>query len=289
MKNRFRELVHGDTTQRAVNLVLDPTVMSIGPKGIPTVPVKRSPQKNAVLVGINYVGSPYQLQGCINDVVNMQAFLVSKYKYNNTTLITDNTVLKPTRSNILNAFTKLLSDAQVGDILFFHFSGHGTQTADVNRDELEGYDEAIVSSDLRLIVDDELNTIIRTYLKPGVTLYAIFDSCHSGTVLDLKYNYLDTTNGLKTTVNSKNYETLANVIMFSGCADNQTSADAYINKKFCGAMTYSLLNALNSNSNPTLLSLLQNMRSYLKNNRYTQVPQLSCGNVSAIEKVFFSP
>ena len=287
MQNRFRELVHGDTSQRAVKLVPEPSVMSIGRRGTPVV--KRSPQKTALLVGINYIGSPYQLLGCINDVVNMQAFLVSKYKYNNTTLITDNTSVKPTRINILNAFTKLLMDAQAGDTLFFHFSGHGTQTADVNRDELEGYDEAIVSSDLRLIVDDELNTIIRTYLKSGVTLYAMFDSCHSGTVLDLKYNYLDTTNGLKTTVNPKSYQTLANVIMFSGCADNQTSADAYINKKFCGAMTYSLLNALNSNIKPTLLSLLQNMRSYLKKNRYTQVPQLSCGNISAIDKVFFSP
>ncbi len=287
MKTRFRELLHGDNSPRVINLVPEPTVMSIGSRGTPVV--NRAPQKSALLVGINYVGSPYQLQGCINDVVNMQSFLVSKYKYNNTTLITDNTPVKPTRVNILNGFTKLLNDARSGDTLFFHFSGHGTQTADVNRDELEGYDEAIVSSDLRLIVDDELNTIIRKYLKRGVTLYAVFDSCHSGTVLDLKYNYLDTTNGLKTTINSKNYETLANVIMFSGCADNQTSADAYINKKFCGAMTYSLLNALNSNLKPTLQSLLQNMRTYLKTNRYSQVPQLSCGNVAAIEKVFFSP
>jgi hypothetical protein len=287
MKSRFHELVHGDTTQRAIKLVPEPTVMSIGSRGTPVI--TRSTQKTALLVGINYVGSPYQLQGCINDVINMQGFLVSKYKYNNTTLITDNTTVKPNRTNILNAFTKLLNDAQCDDTLFFHFSGHGTQTLDMNREELDGYDEAIVSSDLKLIVDDEFNSIIRTYLKPGVTLYAIFDSCHSGTVLDLKYNYLDTTNGLKTTINTKEYETLANVIMFSGCTDDQTSADAFINKKYCGAMTYSLLNALNSNSKPTLLSLLQNMRSYLKNNRYTQVPQLACGNVSAIDKVFFSP
>jgi hypothetical protein len=287
MQTRFRELLYEDNSQRSINLVPPPTVMSIGSRASPLI--KRSPQKNALLVGINYIGSRYQLQGCINDVVNMEAFLVSKYKYNTTTLITDNTDVKPTRANILNAFTKLLNDAQSGDTLFFHFSGHGTQTADVSRDELEGYDEAIVSSDLRLIVDDEINSMIRTYLKKGVTLYAIFDSCHSGTVLDLKYNYLDTTNGLKTTVNPKNYETLANVIMFSGCADNQTSADAYINNKFSGAMTYSLLNALNSNLKPTLQSLLQNMRSYLKKNRYSQVPQLSCGNVVAINKVFFSP
>jgi hypothetical protein len=289
MYKRFRQLMHEDTNVRAVNIIPEQLVMSIGGRATSIKPVKRGPQKSALLVGINYVGSPYQLQGCINDVVNMQSLLISKYKYNNSTLITDNTAVKPTRVNILNAFTKMLNNAQTGDTLFFHFSGHGTQTADVSRDELEGRDEAIVSSDMRLIVDDELNRIMKAYLKTGVTLYAVFDSCHSGTVLDLKYNYLDTTNGLKTTVNPKQYESLANVIMLSGCADHQTSADAYINKKYCGAMTYALLNALNSNGTPTLQSLLQNMRIYLKKNRYTQVPQLSCGNVSAIDKVLFSP
>jgi hypothetical protein len=287
MKHRFRELVHGDTTQRAVNLVPPPTVMSIGSRGTPVI--KRSPQKNALLVGINYIGSRYQLQGCINDVVNMQAFLVSKYKYNTTTLITDNTDVKPTRTNILSAFVKLLNNAEAGDTLFFHYSGHGTQIFDLNRDEIDGYDEVIVGSDLKIIIDDELNTIIKTYMKSGVILYAIFDSCHSGTVLDLKYNYLDTTNGLKTTINTRPNTLTSNVIMFSGCADNQKSADAYIAKNFCGAMTYSLLNALNSNLNPSLQSLLQNMRTYLKTNRYSQVPQLSCGKVAAINNVLFSP
>lgn len=289
MHTRFHQLMHEDTNVRAVNMIPQTLVMSIGGRATSIKPVKRAPQKSALLVGINYVGSPYQLQGCINDVVNMQSLLISKYKYNNSTLITDNTAVKPTRVNILNAFTKMLNNAQTGDTLFFHFSGHGTQTADVSRDELEGRDEAIVSSDMRLIVDDELNRIMKAYLKTGVTLYAVFDSCHSGTVLDLKYNYLDTTNGLKTTVNPKQYESLANVIMLSGCADHQTSADAYINKKYCGAMTYALLNALKSNGTPTLQSLLQNMRIYLNKNRYTQVPQLSCGNVSAIDKVLFSP
>ena len=38
--------------------------------------------KNALLVGINYKGTNYQLNGCINDVTNMSKFL--------------KTVLKPT-------------------------------------------------------------------------------------------------------------------------------------------------------------------------------------------------
>jgi hypothetical protein len=39
------------------------------------------------------------------------------------------------------------------------------------------------------IVDDEMHRIMVTPLQPGVRLTAIFDSCHSGTALDLPYIY----------------------------------------------------------------------------------------------------
>jgi hypothetical protein len=39
------------------------------------------------------------------------------------------------------------------------------------------------------IVDDEMHRIMVTPLSPGVRLTAIFDSCHSGTALDLPYIY----------------------------------------------------------------------------------------------------
>ena len=36
----------------------------------------------------------------------------------------------PTRDNILRACQWLVAGAQKGDVLFFHFSGHGSQTED---------------------------------------------------------------------------------------------------------------------------------------------------------------
>ena len=39
------------------------------------------------------------------------------------------------------------------------------------------------------IVDDELNSILVKPLHPQAKLTALFDSCHSGTVLDLQYFY----------------------------------------------------------------------------------------------------
>lgn len=70
--------------------------------------------------------------------------------------------------------------------------GHGGQTEDLDGDEDDGFDEVIYPVDFRQtshIVDDDLHNIVVKPLQPGVRLTAIFDSCHSGSVLDLPYIY----------------------------------------------------------------------------------------------------
>src|SRR6185437_3196021 len=86
----------------------------------------------------------------------------------------------------------LVKDARPNDSLFFHYSGHGGQTPDLDGDEEDGYDEVIYPVDFRTnghIVDDEMHRIMVKTLAPGVRLTAIFDSCHSGSALDLPYIY----------------------------------------------------------------------------------------------------
>ena len=59
-------------------------------------------------------------------------------------------------------------------------------------DEEDGYDEVIYPVDFRQvghITDDEMHRILVKPLQPGTRLTAIFDSCHSGTALDLPYIY----------------------------------------------------------------------------------------------------
>ena len=92
----------------------------------------------------------------------------------------------------------------------------------------------IVTSDLRGILDDELKSLVQLHLKKGVTLFALFDCCFSGTVLDLKYQYLDNLENNTFTEDNNDEETNSNVIMISGCNDNQTSADAYMEKSIRG-------------------------------------------------------
>lgn len=244
-----------------------------------------STNKKALMIGINYVGTPYQLNGCINDVTSMSAKLRSDYGFTNITELTDDAAVKPTRDNILREFTNLLANAVPGDLLFVLYSGHGSNVVDRNGDEADGRDEMIITSDLKGILDDDLKAIIQTNLKKDVTLFAMFDSCFSGTILDLRYQYLDSLNYDTFTENDKQLETAGNVLMISGCTDNQTSADAKINSRYQGAMTWSMLQCLQPNI--TWCDLLKNMRTALKGASFTQLPQMSSGQILDITgKVF---
>jgi hypothetical protein len=178
-------------------------------------------------------------------------------------------------------------NCQAGDLLFFVYSGHGSYAIDRNGDEKDGRDELIVSCDLQGVLDDELKALIQTYLKADVTLFALFDSCFSGSVLDLKYQFMDSLDYDKFTENSKQLETQGNVIMISGCTDNQTSADAVFDNKPNGAMTWSLLESLKQKPNVNWRELVKTMRDLLKTSQFTQIPQFSSGNFLDIDKEIF--
>ena len=231
--------------------------------------------KKALLVGINYVNSENELNGCIQDAENIASRLVG---FKTITTLTDYTTVKPTKANIVREFTKLISGAVSGDCLLFAFSGHGSQVNDKNADEVDGKDEGLFTLDNKLIVDDELNLIIKQRLKPGVTLFALTDCCHSGTIMDLKYNYLDYLE------NPKNAETGGTVVMISGCKDEQTSMDAYINGKSQGAMSWAFL--ANLQPDVTWRQLVENMCFSLKESGYTQIPKISSGRFINLDTKF---
>ena len=244
--------------------------------------------KKALLIGINYNGTSSKLNGCINDINSVSTLLTSKYAFKpeSITKITDETKQKPTRDVILASFAQFLASGVEGDLLFFSFSGHGSYTLDRNNDETNGNDEMLISSDLKGILDDELKSLIQNNLKKNVTLFALFDCCFSGTVLDLKYQYLDSLVNDASSVNNNDAETKGNVIMISGCNDAQTSADAYIDKKYQGAMTWAFISVITTlTTPPSWRDLLVKMRAKLKTSQFTQLPQLSSGCFIDINKV----
>jgi hypothetical protein len=238
-------------------------------------PTNRLPEKTALLIGINYKNTSSELSGCINDTNNIKNLLTTNYGYKNINILTDDTPIKPTKANIIKELTTILTNSINGDNIFILYSGHGTQTTDISKDESDGLDECIVplnaTSINDCIIDDELNNIFKTNLKDNVKVFCLFDSCFSGTILDLKYNY---TNNNELIVNSEP-DLNKKIIVISGCSDTQTSSDAYINGVYTGAMVYSFLNSIKSDM--MLSDLTTNMRELLKENNYTQVPQLSLG------------
>lgn len=243
------------------------------------LPQRTTPNKYAVLIGINYKNTSNELYGCINDTTNIKNILQTKYGFNNFVFLTDDTNNKPTKENIIYTLTKLLANSISGDSLFFLYSGHGTYTTDLNKDELDGQDEVIVpinATNIKsCIIDDELNKIIKNNLKPGVKLFALFDCCFSGTILDLKYNVDKLDNII---INPNVSDTLGQVVMISGCTDKQYSADLVINNKGTGAMTLSFIQTIEKyGTSITFKTLLENMRLLLTDNGLEQIPQLSSG------------
>ena len=234
----------------------------------------RNPDKFALLIGINYKETPYELFGCIRDTENIKQLLTSHFSYpaQNIVIVTDDAPQKPTKQTILSQLTTLLTNSIAGDTLFLLYSGHGSYTTDLNRDELDNQDELIVSLDLQFISDDELFNVIKTNLKPGVTLFALFDSCFSGTVLDLHFNYLPSSN-------NDNPTTSGQIILISSCLDNQTSSEANTNNGNMGALCAAFLNTIQTDNSNQLNynTLIESMRNFLLDNRFKQITQLSSG------------
>src|SRR5258706_2340165 len=93
--------------------------------------------KRALLIGINYIGTPSELNGCIIDVKNIKKLLMSNFKYleQNIVMMTDDVMPFPTKQNMLNEINKIVALTKPGDVLFMHYSGHGSQVYDKNGDE----------------------------------------------------------------------------------------------------------------------------------------------------------
>uniref|UniRef100_A0A6C0IH58 Peptidase C14 caspase domain-containing protein n=1 Tax=viral metagenome TaxID=1070528 RepID=A0A6C0IH58_9ZZZZ len=245
--------------------------------------------KKSLHIGINYYETDKRLNGCVNDAHNISDFIKNNcgFRSENIRVLTDeqSSTIKPTKNNILEALTNLLNSSTAGDLLFFTYSGHGTSTLNVNTSQKYNQKTELVPSDYKnssgeylLIKDTEIKILLDTYLKSGVTLFALIDACNSGTVFDLKYQYTgDTSSNQDTAVNTDELVTKGQVIMISGCTDFDTSADTFINNVWEGALSWSFLDTLSNTKNISWIELLTTIRTALANNGYTQQPQLSSG------------
>jgi len=242
-------------------------------------------RKKAVCIGINYTGSDNELKGCANDAKNMRQFLMDVYGFRSQDILLlvdeGRASVRPTRKEMFNAMSWLTKGAHPHDSLFFHYSGHGGQTPDKSGRESDGKDEVIFPVDFEQagdIVDNELHDALVPPLPAGCRLTAIFDSCHSGTVLDLPY--LHSAHGRlrgMTHITRRAIQRGASpsdVICFAACKDDETSADTFHGGVATGAMSYEFIRSLRRNPHQTYETLLQDLRTALIP-KYHQKAQIS--------------
>ncbi|KXT04433.1 hypothetical protein AC578_3598 [Pseudocercospora eumusae] len=306
------------------------------------------PRKKSLLIGINYVGSDNELQGCHQDVDNMREFLTAMgypSDRNSQVILRDDQLtdpdgpMWPNGHNMLAAMHWLVQDP--GTVNFLLYSGHGGQVEDTGGYRTSGFDDTIVPYDFETngqIPSGVLHNTLVTCLPPDSTLFVIFDCCHSGSAIELPYVYrsdedgnvsvLDNVQagmrlvgaashliqggftfdkvgearqlfagatsffrglthqqeetdqyGLGTEDFAQEYagEQQKQIWMYSGCRDDQTSADASIAGSHVGAMSWAFLECMKQfGPRQSYIQVLQNTRQILSG-RYQQVPQLSVG------------
>ena len=230
----------------------------------------------SINIGLNtvdpahYNGWDGRLRACEFDANDMAAVAEAR-GFDSNVILTK----RATARNVSSAIRDAAKSLDRGDFLFLTYSGHGGQVPDTNTDEArDDRDETWVLFD-RQLVDDELYTLWGEF-RPGVRIFVLSDSCHSGTVTKAMYDENFTpyvvekgivddesprTKDLPIDVQDATYEKNrgtyddiqksvpsgeaveigATILLISGCQDNQLSLDGSRN----GLFTQNLLRVWN--------------------------------------------
>lgn len=164
-----------------------------------------TPRKLALLVGINQYQGATELRGCAMDVKLQKHLLISRFGFSpdDILIVSDDSPIKPTRENILEAFENhLIKQAKPDDVAVFHYSGHGSlvkdpsplnlkecrqETSQVNSCQYNGTIVPINAAPLKqqgetVTVSDIMGQTLFLLMSrlPTDKLTMILDSCHSG-------------------------------------------------------------------------------------------------------------
>jgi hypothetical protein len=179
---------------------LHPPTASV--KTTPTSTPQPAPRKRALLVGVSDYCPPNAPQGecaahatywwnlhSYEDIEALRNSLQTKFGFDPKDIKVLTTKAETTHKSIVDTFKSfLIQQTKPGDIVYFHYSGHGTQVLDDNGDELDGLDETLVPSDYgkqndgsNNIRDDEIGALLSELKSknPG-SITVTMDSCYSG-------------------------------------------------------------------------------------------------------------
>ena len=259
----------------------------------------------ALLVGINqYPRQP--LRGCINDVQDVRAVLIEKcgFAAADVRLLTEKDA---TTAGIRDALVEwLLKGAVPGDRLLYHFSGHGSRLLSPENevhDVICPVDFDFTPS--RALSDADFRTIFAA-IPAGAHFNWISDSCHSGDLArsfgmrDVLPRFLPPPPALAAAIEkalakrpatrslTRAVEQL-NGVLIAGCQSDEESADAKIDGRYSGALTYFLVKELRSATGLTrdIEGVLRSASDALLADRYHQHPQIR-GQATLIKRPFMA-
>ncbi|KAK9154543.1 hypothetical protein Sjap_002023 [Stephania japonica] len=258
----------------------------------------------ATLVGCNYFNTPNELHGCINDVRAMRDALLGRFGFDpaHVEVLTDEpgSAVVPTGSNIMGSLNRMLDRAEPGDVLFFHYSGHGTR---LPTNHGLKHDEAIVPCDFNLITDVDFRRLVNR-LPEGASFTIISDSCHSGGLIAKEKEQIGPSTGtlhLFGSEASSKFQSprlhqlgdneLGSIradagILLSGCQANETSADMSPSMgegKAYGAFSNAVQMVLKEHKSAPLSNkeLVLLTRQVLQGQGFVQHPCLYCSDENA--------
>lgn len=232
-------------------------------------------RKRAFMVGISHYDTAltgYQWNN-INGVEDIKLLepVLKKQGFYLTTLIDE----QATYQNITTQLSSFINKTKKGDIVYLHFSSHGQPVEDLNGDEEDGWDEAIVPIDAyklykkdtyegkNHILDDQINKFVkklREKIGPSGFLYVVIDACHAGTssrandetVRGTKVGFTYNNKVFKpSTSKQSNYKVeasakLANVLFIEACRPNQVNMEIKVGDKRYGPLSYNIAQALSA-------------------------------------------
>lgn len=254
-------------------------------------PLPAAGKKLALLVGIDAYAPPVTpLHGCVNDVEVLKTTLVGKFDFppENVTILRNG---EATRAGILRALDELIDRTGAGDIVVFHYSGHGSRMRDVSGDEADHWDETIVPQDSRTngvfdISDDELNSRLTELAGKTRNITFILDSCHSGTgsrggalVRQVEDDLrtpppapLSAARGLEGASDLRPLD--ADYVLIAGSAAGELSNELDVNGHRHGALTWFLTQALeNASPGATWRDVMDGVSASVTNAFPSQHPQ----------------
>ena len=251
----------------------------------------------------NYVGTGNDLSGCVNDARHAERLFGRRRRgtvrdhIDNCPFFGDATsqvVLidrQATRPNVLAAIAELLGKLERKDLGVITFSGHGTYVDDESGDEADGFDEALVTQELDVILDDELGELLANRAV-GSRLIFQTDACHSGTATrSIGPRLLDSHSPhrgrflpparlkgrpgrARRSAKMRRTPRLVDVIHFGGCADDQTSADTEFSGVPQGAHSYYWFQSLSKlRPGATYGDWVAALAKLLPNHTFDQCPQ----------------